>query len=89
MLRRPRIGRGRVSFTPSGDISFISRGQVVECIPLQGSFINVKVERDDGSKAVHTVNMSEDFTFPKLGDRIQVTGIFRNKRYITKEWKFV
>ncbi|MHC4296484.1 MAG: hypothetical protein ACYS7Y_04225 [Planctomycetota bacterium] len=87
-MKRKRIGRGRKSIVTSQDIPFIVRGEVVKVIPLQGSFINVEVEHENGI-STHTINMSDDFTFAKLGDRIQVTGTLRNGRYITREWKFI
>jgi len=72
------------------DIPFRDIGIVVSRQLLQGSFMAVMLEYDDTRiRTTRTVGLGDDYAFPTMGERIRITGIVRNGRHLTKEWRRV
>ena len=61
-------------------------GTITHCKMLAGSFRNVIV---DGHSQPLTVGIGQDLRWPQVGDKIKVTGLWRNGRFLTEKWEYV
>lgn len=77
--------------TQTPDDNFSRRGRVTKVEPLAGSFAQVTVENVNGSR-VHTCGLSDstyEIRWPRVGEIINVTGVIRNGRWLTNEWRLI
>ena len=64
----------------------IIEGDVTQQKPLQGSFRNFIIS---GHSEWVTLGIDQDLCWPKLGDKVRVTGVVRNGRFLTESWEHI